>query len=628
MTDTPFIVENGLIANGSFTANSTQFGITGSVTANTTTVVIGTATVNSSVYTGTSNNTAYVGSISAANVVSNAQLSANLSNYQTTAGLSANVATLTSNNTNYFNGVPSSGYVTNTHVGSSGNAHAVANTTVAGFISSIDQAFINSLKTREFDATAYGVVAGLSIDNTSYVQAAIDAAVAAGGGTVVLPAGYVKITSTITISGNYVGIKGQGIGSTILYVTSADTDGILIGDPSNGVRFSNFLQDMTIYSGATDPTAGALVHTQRTSMFRMQNVVIQNGFIDYWAESAVHTIISHCRFLIDGNMSAYTAGSSCIRIGTYSGGVVSATFYFVDIEANGSTLNHYAESSIRIDEVDTMFILGYIGWTRYGLYIKPATTTSVIWSINTYGLYIDNCSYYGLYVAEPASYNGSIGFCEFDIGTIHACQYGIVWNCGSSYSNTIKGANIQNIGVTGVELTKANYLKLFGITCEAVNQGNTTGGGVTVRAACANIDIFNLVVRKTFGSYGPYRGLYLEAGSSDVHARSMTFHECQNDVVYASTAANNMIEGWKSDNVFPTVASAASVTFPVHDSFLISGNTTISSISGAAWEGRRVIFRTSNAVSFVASTTIGANLKTSIGVPVIGIYLNSKWYFK
>lgn len=49
--------------------------------------------VNSSyIGTLTANNTSFVGSVSAANVVSNAQLSANLSNYQTTSGLNANIA--------------------------------------------------------------------------------------------------------------------------------------------------------------------------------------------------------------------------------------------------------------------------------------------------------------------------------------------------------------------------------------------------------------------------------------------------------------------------------------------------------------------------------------------------------
>jgi hypothetical protein len=49
---------------------------------------------------GTVNNSLYIGGTSAANVVSNAQLQANLSNYQTSAGLASNVAILTANNAN------------------------------------------------------------------------------------------------------------------------------------------------------------------------------------------------------------------------------------------------------------------------------------------------------------------------------------------------------------------------------------------------------------------------------------------------------------------------------------------------------------------------------------------------
>jgi hypothetical protein len=70
-----------------------------------------TAGLSSNVATLTANNTSFVGSVSAANVVSNAQLSSNLANYQTTAGLSANVATLTANNTSYLGGVAAASYV-------------------------------------------------------------------------------------------------------------------------------------------------------------------------------------------------------------------------------------------------------------------------------------------------------------------------------------------------------------------------------------------------------------------------------------------------------------------------------------------------------------------------------------
>jgi hypothetical protein len=70
-----------------------------------------TSGLSANVATLTANNTSFVGSVSAANVVSNAQLSANLTSYQTTAGLSANVATLTANNANNLGGVAAASYV-------------------------------------------------------------------------------------------------------------------------------------------------------------------------------------------------------------------------------------------------------------------------------------------------------------------------------------------------------------------------------------------------------------------------------------------------------------------------------------------------------------------------------------
>lgn len=101
--------------SGTVTSVATGNGMTGgpitttgtvSVLANTGIVANSTGTFVNATYIGTltANNTSFVGTVSAANVVSNAQLSGNLANYQTTAGLSANVATLTSNNSTFSYG--------------------------------------------------------------------------------------------------------------------------------------------------------------------------------------------------------------------------------------------------------------------------------------------------------------------------------------------------------------------------------------------------------------------------------------------------------------------------------------------------------------------------------------------
>jgi ribosomal protein S28E/S33 len=107
-TTTNSVVNTSQISIG--TVNSTANG----VVANTTAILIGNstvnATINSTAFTGTvlsANNAAYLGGT----IASSYALSSALGSYQTTAGLSANVATLTANNATYLGGLPAASFV-------------------------------------------------------------------------------------------------------------------------------------------------------------------------------------------------------------------------------------------------------------------------------------------------------------------------------------------------------------------------------------------------------------------------------------------------------------------------------------------------------------------------------------
>lgn len=121
------------------------------------------STLAANVATLTANNASFVGTVSAANVVSNAQLSGNLANYttttaltnnlanyttttaltnnlanyQTTAGLSSNVALLTANNTTYVNGKTEG----NLNVNSATTALTANNSTYLG--GAISSSYVN-----------------------------------------------------------------------------------------------------------------------------------------------------------------------------------------------------------------------------------------------------------------------------------------------------------------------------------------------------------------------------------------------------------------------------------------------------------------------------------------------------
>ena len=70
-----------------------------------------------------------------------------------------------------------------------------------------------------FDVTLYGADAVGGEDATAAFQAAIDAAAAAGGGIVFLPAGLYKCDGLLTVSGSHLVVRGAGPDQTKVYFT-------------------------------------------------------------------------------------------------------------------------------------------------------------------------------------------------------------------------------------------------------------------------------------------------------------------------------------------------------------------------------------------------------------------------
>lgn len=80
----------------------------------------------------------------------------------------------------------------------------------------------------------FGAVGDGSTDDTSAIQATINAVGAAGGGTVYFPAGTYKISSKLTVANNGVYLVGAGRRGTTLSPTAMSTDHILFDTVSNG----------------------------------------------------------------------------------------------------------------------------------------------------------------------------------------------------------------------------------------------------------------------------------------------------------------------------------------------------------------------------------------------------------
>lgn len=197
-TTTGVTVNTSAVAVGSNVSVNTSTYFVGNATVNTSItagqISISGQTVNSSVFTGlayTANNASYLGGLAA-------------SGYQTTAGLSANVATLTANAANYLNGKTESNLnVNNASTSNSANnssylggiaaSYFVANTN-SGLIANTSGTFINPNTGIVANTSGLFVNAAyintISANNSSYL-----------GGTAA--ANYLTNTGAFTISGVY-----------------------------------------------------------------------------------------------------------------------------------------------------------------------------------------------------------------------------------------------------------------------------------------------------------------------------------------------------------------------------------------------------------------------------------------
>jgi hypothetical protein len=122
-------------------------------------------------------------------------------------------------------------------------------------------------------ATSYGVTADGSTDDTLALQAAIDAMEAANGGTLYLPLGTIKITSTITVNGSNIVIIGRGMSPnydslSMGIFTRLSWSGTAAGtmleiapidDASHGYTHGCKVKDLEFYGNSSNTAGNGLV---------------------------------------------------------------------------------------------------------------------------------------------------------------------------------------------------------------------------------------------------------------------------------------------------------------------------------------------------------------------------------
>ena len=247
-TQIQFNDSGDLGANANFTFNK-----------DTVTLTVGTATVNSTNFSGTANNATNLGGLSAAS-------------YQTTAGLSANVATLTANNSTNLNGEPASYYTnaTNLATGTVPTARLGSGTANAVTFLSGDQSYKTAVTSV---ASGNGLTGGpITTTGTLSVQA--------GDGIISNSAGvYVNAGTGVTVNSTGVHI-GQAVA------------------PSDNVSFADLtVTGNTLLGNSSTADVVSFIATVNTNIIPTANVSFNLGNTDnswgYVYAGNVHSVFGY-----------------------------------------------------------------------------------------------------------------------------------------------------------------------------------------------------------------------------------------------------------------------------------------------------------------------------------------------
>jgi hypothetical protein len=243
--------------------------------------------------------------------VSNAQLQSNLANYQTTAGLSANVATLTANNSTNFNGQPASFYANAqnlttgtlpsarvsgsytgiTSVGTLGTLNVTGNTTLNNFS-------ITSNTTQ--NVVTIGATTNVNIDSGVLFVDAVNNRVGINNTT---PDASLTITGSANVSGNlYIG-GDFIIAGTLTTTGTTESQGDII-PAASGFNLGNTTHRWDLIGVDVNLTGNVdAVHANLTTAVAVGANVIANTTALKVGNSSAYSIINSNSSEFTGNVS-------------------------------------------------------------------------------------------------------------------------------------------------------------------------------------------------------------------------------------------------------------------------------------------------------------------------------------
>lgn len=557
------------------------------------TLTVGTATVNSTNFSGTANNATNLGGVAAAG-------------YQTTAGLSANVATLTANNSTNLNGQPASFYTnaTNISAGTLNNARLPS----AINVTTVNAATLSVGTTAVVNSTGFTTGANVTIESTGELVINPGAGIFANGslgtaGQVLHSNGTSVYWSTddegVTSVATGVGLSGGPITTTGTVSVlanngiTANTTGLFVAQGTGTVVNSTGVHVNSAYIGTLTANNADNLNGQPAS-FYTNATNLATGTVP---TARLGTGTANSTTFLAGDQSYKTAVTSIASGNGLSGGPISST----------GTLSVQAGEGI-ISNATGVFVRPGTGVTvnATGVHIGQSVgTTDTV----TFGrLTVTGNTALGDAITDIVSINGSVN-------TNFMPSANVTYGLGN---NTVRWAQVfvanvhSNTGYFEGDVQIAGNLSVLGTTF-TVSANNLIINDSLLQLAANNISS-DLLDIGFFGSYNPDGGAHEHAGlfrdaSDDTFKLFKGLVDSPNNVVNTSGVGYTIatLQSYLNSGGITTNATSVTITANASVNIAITANTlslstALSGTSGGT--GRATI---ANNAILVGNTTNGYN---------------------
>ena len=477
-----------------------------------------------------------------------------------------------------------------------------------------------------FDIRAYGAIDGS--DSTTAIQAALDAADAAGGGAVYIPDGIWYLSAPLTI-GDTTTLFGEGKKSLIRALNALEAN-MLINKDSSGGNIHIEIRDLAFDGNrAGQSSTGGIIHLDNVDKFSIHDIWLLNAFNDAifidnsfygriknnYAEGAGadnYTVHNTFDLIMDGNIS-YLAGQT----GTGGGGftVITASGRIIingnsSISASGTNGNGFVLQGASNAIVSNNIAFGNAAsgfQTDTGNGRHSFTGNQSVGNTGR-GFYVLNSenSFSG---ANIASGNGLHGISILSPGTRNIISDSFfINNTGEGIENTGSETTITGNTATfndfnGIKNNGADDAIVSSNVCRNNSQaGAGSYSGLRVIDSSDGIYTANRCL-DTQGTKTQTYGVR-ETGTSDRNIYQANNFRDNLTAPYILVGSNNVVQDNITDESLD-VASVTTTTLPDNgDYFNITGTTTITSVTASRAE-RVVILKFAGILTF----TDGSNLK-------------------